>query len=63
MDGTRIKILSEVTQTQTQYAFTHKWILGIKQRIIRLQSTVPEKLGNKKDPKRDTWIVLGRGNR
>lgn len=28
-------------------------ILDIKQRMIRLQSTCPEKLGNKEDPKRD----------
>lgn len=35
------------------YLCPHKWILGIKQRIARLQSWVPEKLGNKDDCKRD----------
>ena len=41
-------------ERQTQYGLTHKWILDVKQRIIGLQPTAPEKLGNKKDPKRDT---------
>ena len=40
-------------QRQTPYVLTHKWILDVKQRITRLQSTTPEKLGNKEDPKRD----------
>ena len=31
----------------------HKWILDIKKKITRLQSTTPKKLDNKKDPKRD----------
>ena len=40
-------------ERQTWHALTHKCILGIKQRITRLQSTIPEKLGNKGDSKRD----------
>ena len=34
--------------------YSHKWILDIKNRITRIQSIAPEKLGNKKDPNRDT---------
>ena len=30
--------------------------------ITRLQSTTPERLGNKKGPKREAWFFLGRGN-
>ena len=39
---------------QPRHVLTHKWILDLKQRITRLQSTTPEKLGNKEDPKRET---------
>lgn len=44
------------------------WLSGekvgdIKQRITVLQSTAPEKLGNKKAHKKDSWITLGRGIR
>lgn len=37
----------------------HKWMLDAKQRIKTLNSTVPENLGNREDPKRDIWINLG----
>ena len=45
------------------YVLIHKQILDVKQKITRLQSIVPEKLGNKEDLNRDTWITLGRGIR
>ena len=61
-------ILSDVTQTQKdkQYVFTPKWILDVKQRITRLQSTTPEKVGNKEDfnmmymdsPVKQRWTTL-----
>ena len=44
------------SEKQTQYVLTHKWILDIKQKITRIQSTASKKVGNKKDPKRDVWI-------
>ena len=55
MDETRKKkIPSEVTQTQKgkhgMYSFI-SGILDVKQRITRLQPTVPEKRGNKEGPK------------
>ena len=53
-------------ERQTQYVLTHKWILDVKQRITRLQSTVPEKLGSKEDSKSDMLYFsfsLGRRNR
>ena len=52
------KILSEVTQFQKDkwFVLTHNWILGIDQRITSLQSTIPEKLSNKEDPKRDIYM-------
>ena len=65
MDGTRKKILSEVTQTQKNKhgMYSHKWVLYIKQRLTSLLSTTPEKKRNKENPKRDTQILLGRGSR
>lgn len=39
------------------------WILDVKQRVARLQCTAPEKLSDKEDPKRDSWIALERGDR
>ena len=49
------------SERQIWYVVIHKWLLDIKQRINIPQSTAPKKLGNKEDPKRDMWIVLGRG--
>ena len=51
------------TERQTCFVFTYKCILDVKQMKTRLQSTVPEKLRNKEDTKRDSWILLGRENR
>lgn len=31
--------------------------------IVVILPTAPEKVGNKEDPKRDTWITLRRGNK
>ena len=42
-----------VPERQPWYVLTHKWILGVKEKITNLQSTIPEKLGNKENPKRD----------
>ena len=36
-----------VSERQTLYILTHKWILDVKQRIMGLQFTALEKLGNK----------------
>ena len=44
-----------VPKRQTWYVLTHIWILNIEQRITILQSTPPEKLGNKEDSKRDIY--------
>ena len=60
MDGTRKKIHPELDNPDPESPVQY---VNINQRITRLQPTVPEKLGNKEDPKRDTWITLGRGNR
>ena len=56
MDTARkIIILTEITQTQkdkhSMYSLTSG--LNVKQRIARLYSMIPEKLGNKENPKRD----------
>ena len=37
--------------------------MGVKDRIANVQFTVPERLDNKEDPKRDTWVFLRRGSR
>ena len=37
------------------------WILDIEQGITNLQSTLPEKLVNKEDPKRDKLCPLEKG--
>ena len=60
-----IIILSEVTQTQKDKHGMYLLISGleVKYRITNLQSTAPERLENKEDPKWDAWISLGRGNR
>ena len=50
-NGTKKFFLSEVTQNQK--AFTHKWILATKQRIMSLLSTILKKLSNKVNPKRN----------
>ena len=47
-------ILSEVTQSQKDKHGMHSLIYGfIEQKITSLQSTLPEKPGNKDDSKRD----------
>ena len=64
MDRPRKKIiLSEVTQTQKDKHGIYSLIVDIrcKAKITKLQSTAPEKLGNKEDPKWDTCITQGRG--
>ncbi|KAL6038617.1 hypothetical protein STEG23_017921, partial [Scotinomys teguina] len=58
-------ILKEITQTQKdkrrKYVLIHKWILDVKQRITRLRPIAPEKLANKEDPKRDSWVAWSVG--
>ena len=68
MDGTRRNHSERgipITIRQTWYVLTHMQILDIEQRITSLQSTLPEKLVNKEDPKRDIHGPLekGRGSR
>lgn len=42
--------------TLVSYQHHHIKILDVKQRIIRSQSTSPEKLGDKENHNRNTWI-------
>ena len=35
------------------WVWTHKWFTGTKQRKVSLQSTTPENLDSKDDPKKD----------
>ena len=63
IDRTRKKFpecVNPDSEINTQYVLTNKWILYVKERMTRLQSIASEKLGNNEDPKRDTWITLGR---
>ena len=46
---------------QRQYVLTHKWVLDIKQRKTSLESMIPEKTGNKENPKRDIHKSLWEG--
>ena len=63
MDGSRKYHPGAGTQIQKdKHGMYYVLILNIKQRITRLQFTVPEKLDNK-DSKQDSWISLGRRNR
>ena len=40
-------------ERQLSYVLTLKWLLDIKQIKNSLQTTIPENLDNKEDPKRD----------
>ena len=53
MFGSRKNILSEVNPDPERQIFIHKCLLDIKQRKSNQQTTIPENLDNKEDPKRD----------
>ena len=58
MDGTRqhhIEWGNPDTERQI-YIFTHKWLSDVKQSKTSLLFTMPEKLDNKDDPKRDIHV-------
>lgn len=64
MEGSRKHHPALEPERQTWYIPTHKWILAISTGYpSMLQSTAPERMGNKECTKRDTWISMGKGNR
>ena len=50
----------QITERQTMYVLTPKWILDKKLRITSQQSTNSKKKGNKDNPERPIWICQGR---
>ena len=63
MDGTRINHHEWGILERTRYAFTDKWILAQKIRILKIQFTDHMKLKKNEEQNMHTSILLRRGNK
>jgi hypothetical protein len=55
--------VGRLTDPNTWYILTDKWILAIKYKIPMIYPTDPKTLNKREGPSKDAWITVRRGNK